>query len=433
MIAGLEDEKRIHFSLENKKSELEKREIVIFGCTPYAKSIQNLLSRWEIRVTAIIDNNPNKAGKDCMGIKVYRPEEYLQPYRDKVFIIICSKYHYEMEQQIKHMGYKEQEILDIPVLESMESSDHSKQEFDNRIAEIEQGYLLYREIKKLYPDDARVFLCPYPGTGDVYMACSFLKEYIEKEHINHYILAVNGNSCLKAAKIFGIEAIYKVSEREKDLLLNAWQFLGSTKMRLKPLLHWGWRTKRYLFSDNHPHITFAEMFKYDVFGLGSEARPQGYPIRSDHRFCAGLFNKMNLKKGRTVILAPYAGSFQSNIPSEAWERLVHSLKSMGYDVCTNCYGEKERPIKNTIPIQFSYEEGIPLIEYAGGFVAVRSGLCDILSQANCSMVILYENGFNASKYEYFSLKKMGLNENVVELIYDPLSTIDEIIHVFAKE
>ena len=97
---------------------------------------------------------------------------------------------------------------------------------------------------------------------------------------------------------------------------------------------------------------------------------------------------MNLKKGRTVILAPYAGSFQSNIPSEAWERLVHSLKSMGYDVCTNCYGEKERPIKNTIPIQFSYEEGIPLIEYAGGFVAVRSGLCDILSQANCSMVIL---------------------------------------------
>lgn len=171
------------------------------------------------------------------------------------------------------------------------------------------------------------------------------------------------------------------------------------------------------------------MFQYDVFGLGTEAKLQHYPIGMDKKFCDQWFADRKLKKGRTVILAPYAGSFQSNIPLEEWERFVLALNAKGYDVCTNCYGEKENPIKNTIPVQFSYDEGISLIEYAGGFVAVRSGLCDILSQAECRMVILYESGFNASSYDYFSLKRMGLNEHVMEFIYDS-STIDQMISQF---
>lgn len=429
MVTGREDEIRICSGLKQRKAELAGKEIVIFGCTPYAKTIQAILSKWMIQVTAIIDNHPDKVGKDCMGIRVYQPEEYLMPVRDQVLVVICSKYHYEMKQQILHMGYKEQNSLDIIVQESMGCSDCSHEKFDESFKEVEQGYLIYQEIKKPYADDSRVFLCPYPGTGDVYMACAFLKEYIEKESIHHYILAVNGNSCAKVARLFGIEPIHVVSETDKNLLLKAWGFLGSQKMPLKPLLHWGWRTKRYLFSDHHLNITFTQMFQYDVFGLGTEAKLQHYPIGMDKKFCDQWFADRKLKKGRTVILAPYAGSFQSNIPLEEWERFVLALNAKGYDVCTNCYGEKENPIKNTIPVQFSYDEGISLIEYAGGFVAVRSGLCDILSQAECRMVILYESGFNASSYDYFSLKRMGLNEHVMEFIYDS-STIDQMISQF---
>lgn len=429
MVTGLEDEARIRSSLEHRKTGLEKWEIVIFGCTPYAKSIQTILSHWMIQAAAIIDNHPDKAGKDCMGIRVYQPEEYLLPVRDHVLVVICSKYHYEMKQQILHMGYGERNILDIIVQESMGCSGNSQKEFDERFKEIEQGYFIYQEIKKPYADDSKIFLCPYPGTGDVYMACSFLREYIERERIAHYILVVNGKACWKVAELFGINPVHVVSEEEKDLLLKAWEFLGSQKMQMKPLLHWGWRTKRYLFSDHHPEITFTQMFQYDVFGLDAGARPQHFSIGIDEGFCAQWFAKRNLKRGRTVILAPYAGSFQSNIPLGDWEGFVQALQAKGYDVCTNCYGEKEKPIKNTIPVQFSYQEGISLLEYAGGFVAVRSGLCDILSQANCRMVILYESGFNASSYEYFSLKKMGLNKKAIEFIYDQ-STINKMINVF---
>ena len=67
MVTGREDEIRICSGLKQRKAELAGKEIVIFGCTPYAKTIQAILSKWMIQVTAIIDNHPDKVGKDCMG------------------------------------------------------------------------------------------------------------------------------------------------------------------------------------------------------------------------------------------------------------------------------------------------------------------------------------------------------------------------------
>ena len=45
------------------------------------------------------------------------------------------------------------------------------------------------------------------------------------------------------------------------------------------------------------------------------------------------------------------------------------------------------------------------------------------------MVIIYENGFNASRYEYFSLRKMGLNDSVEEFVFDN-DTVENIVNVF---
>ncbi len=58
-----------------------------------------------------------------------------------------------------------------------------------------------------------------------------------------------------------------------------------------------------------------------------------------------------------------------------------------------------------------------MLEYAGAFLALRSGLCDIISQAQCKKVVIYESGFNAARYEYFSLNKMGLSTDAVEFVY----------------
>lgn len=120
-----------------------------------------------------------------------------------------------------------------------------------------------------------------------------------------------------------------------------------------------------------------------------------------------------------MILAPYAGSFVSEIPIGFWEKLALRLREQGYSVCTNCAADKEVPVRGTIPVTFPYSWAVDFVDFAGVFVALRSGLCDIVSSSNAKMVILYEDGFNASSLEYFGLVNMGIGESnhISEIIY----------------
>lgn len=255
------------------------------------------------------------------------------------------------------------------------------------------------------------------------MACTYLGEYLARKNIKDYVLIVSGNNCRRTAELFAVANIESVSLRDMQGIIKAWEFLGRQKIRLKPLLFWGWRTKRYLYADKHPQITFADMFLYDVYGEENGIE-RHLPYRNqDSTFARQLFERLNLPKGRTVIIAPYAGSFESSVPMEQWKKLSGRLKAKGYAVCTNCYGEKESPIPGTRGIIFPYDEAVNVLEYAGGFIAVRSGLCDIVSPAECKMVVIYENGFNASNYEFFSLRRMGLNLDAIEKIYTAEDTI----------
>lgn len=429
MIATENDKKIIKSTLLNtiKTGSFEGKRVVIFGCTIYARDIRDFLKNYGITVDAIVDNNVQKAGNSCLGVKVYLPKEYLIPNKKETLVIICSKYNFEMIEQLKSMGYQEEiNILNIPVYESQSWADDSLEELNLAFSLVNKGFQVYIKLKDKYSPFAKVFLCPYPGTGDIYMACAFLKTYLQNKSINNYILIVGNNSCKKTAELFQLQNICVVDIEEIRLLLKAWEFLGTEKMDLKPLLYWGWRTKRFLYADEHPQITFSEMFRYDVFGFNKDAlmcRPQSH---CESKYAHQLFEKLNLPAGKTVIIAPYAGSFVSEISLEIWEKIVQGLLDRGYKVCTNCYGKKEKNIKNTIPIIFPYEEAVNVLEYAGGFIAVRSGLCDIVSTAKCKMLIIYEKGFNASRYEYFSLQKMGLNKSVHEINFDS-NIIDRVL------
>lgn len=419
MIASKDDKKIIKKTIEialNDGMFCDKK-IVIFGCTLYARDIRNILDEKDLKLEAIIDNNEQKAGKKCLGVMVYTPYEYFSAKAGNSLIIIASKYSREMIYQLKKMGLEEQSILNIPISEILQLDNDSDECFYLNTQEVEKGYNIYNKFKEKYPNAEKIFLCPYHGTGDVYMACIFLTDYLSKLGIKEYVLIVQGNNCRKVASIFKIDNIENIDSEEQKLLLKAWEFLGDEIINLKPLLYWGWRTKRYLYADKHPQITFMEMFKYDVFGFEKEEKPCPPQLNKESNYAVRLFKELNLKKEKTVILAPYAGSFVSEIRIEEWESLTKKLQKMGYDVCTNCYGE-EMPIENTIPIQFPYDEIENVLEYAGSFVAIRSGLCDIASTAKCRMIIWYENGFNASKIEYFGLRNMKLNLNAYEFVYE---------------
>ena len=61
---------------------------------------------------------------------------------------------------------------------------------------------------------------------------------------------------------------------------------------------------------------------------------------------------------------------------------------------------------------------IDVMEYAGLFIGVRSGLCDIIAQADCKKIILYDVTFFegiSTWREYFSLEAFGCKGDLTEI------------------
>lgn len=419
MRIDLQDKQTIYLTLEEaeKNNFFENKSIVIFGCTIYARDIREFFHSHNIPVAAFIDNNPQKKGKKCLGITIYSPEDFFASAENYV-VVIASKYNLEMKGQLISLGVQSAQIVDIPVSESCCSEGDSLAGLENNLNKIRKGYEIYEKFIAKYKEVEMVFLCPYPGTGDIYMACGYLNHFLEKENIKKYLLLVIGNNCKKIADLYFIENIEVINAEEKDLLLRMWEFIGDSGIKIKPLLHWGWRTKRFLLSNFYPHITFNEMFKHDTYGLSEECVFVHPDVNRESNYACELFHNLGLKKEKTVIIAPYAGSFVSSVSRELWKKIAEKLKVRGYDVCTNGYGENEPAIEGTMLIQFPYNEVVNVLEYAGNFISIRSGLCDIASSSKCKMLIIYENGFNASDYEYFSLKKMMLKDDVREIIFE---------------
>lgn len=399
-----------------RKGIFDYKKIVLFGCTVGAKILRDELKRLNYPLDAIIDNNESKAGLECMGVTICTPESCLGKFQDDVVVLIWSKYWREMTKQLENMGYKRNVHLFVFIGASWKIYDDSLKEFFLHTIRALKGYKTYNRIRG-GSRDKWVFICPYPGTGDVYMAGRYFHGYIKRENINDYTVLVMNQACAKTASLYRMKNIRIINGRERDNLLCAYDFLGPEKMHMKPLLYWGWRTKQKFLPRYCKHVTFNDMFQYDVYGMGLNCKVNSPIFSKDRQFVKDFFDVHRLKEGKTVIMAPYAGSFDSDIPKSFWIKLAKELKKRGYCVCTNSVGNSELIIEGTEQIFFDLTQTELILDEAGYFIALRSGLCDIVSSSKCRKIIFYENGFNALQYDFFSLKKMGLSDDAIEIIY----------------
>lgn len=77
-------------------------------------------------------------------------------------------------------------------------------------------------------------------------------------------------------------------------------------------------------------------------------------------------------------------------------------------------------------LKFPVEASVPYLEYAGGFIGMRSGLCDVISSAACRKLLLYpkedlttiDYDRHRADKEFGGLQAMGLTDQVIELEYD---------------
>jgi len=394
------------------KGTLEKKRIVLFGAAIASKEIKNYLADYGYSPFAVVDNDPRKIGKECLGLTICKPEKLLLPFDNSYIILMYSERFYrEIFFQLDGMNYKKnKQVFSL----NFDMDDSLKIFSYYTLCKIRAMYYHLRLTKK----NCATFVAPYTGIGDIYLTGLFFKKYLKRNNINEYIFIVVNGACKKVAEMFGIENIIVLDSKIAEDLT---QLNKSLRIQEKVItLNDGWASDPVQWIRGYKGLDFAKMFRYFVFGFDDSVQYELPPRKNWQNEIDELFKKHNLLKGKTIILSPYSNTL-FELPTDFWESIVEHCKQRGYTICTNCATKGEKPVKGTEAVFFPLGMAIDFVEAAGSFIGIRSGLCDVISSAKAKKIILYEkDGFfyKSSPYEYFSLKSMGLCDDAVELEYN---------------
>lgn len=303
----------------------------------------------------------------------------------------------------------------------------------NHLFESWEGEHIYKRFIEKY-GNIPVFLCPYTGTGDIYLIGCFWNQYIGQNKIGNYIFVVTSEACKKVAMIFDIKNIEVLKKKRYSAHLLDFYLLCPQKINMV-VLNDSWphiHTNPIEWFRGYKGLNFTQMFRRYVFNLPDCIKPEHPLFENVEIELSLLFEKFQLVPDKTVVLSPYSNTL-ADLPDEFWKNLANGLKNKGFSVCTNSSGENEPAVSGTTAIFFPLNIAPQFISKAGYFIGVRSGFCDVISAAKAKKIILYdieERFFNSSSFEYFSLKTMGLSEDAVEIVYrhnEPAVAASEIV------
>ena len=119
-----------------------------------------------------------------------------------------------------------------------------------------------------------------------------------------------------------------------------------------------------------------------------------------------------IRDGKAVIFSPYAKSVTS-FPEAVWEQIVACCTDRGYQCFTNVAGE-EKPLPGTEAISPRIAEMKSVVERAGTFVGIRSGLCDVIRSVNARKIALYPDyNYSDTKWKAIDIYALAGWENIV--------------------
>lgn len=397
----------------------DHRRIVLFGANNASKQMKECLEQHQYDVEAVIDNDRRKWNQCPFGVRVSSPEAYLGEFDSQFIILIASQYYREMAAQLEQMGYKEG--IHIVIVQKLYDKYDTSPEVFRRAAEtIRKGNDIYEGIIAKYPEilkaqSGRLYICPYVGNGDIYLIGQFLEEHRKMFEIEHCAITVVGAVCEKIGKMFRWTNIEPLTQAESDSLLAYVRFAGLQESKAIVLNDCYQQVVNRRLR-GYKGVDFRVMFQKVVFGLEDKQELVCHEseIGKDEIIQFAQANEM--LPGNTVIIAPYANTV-SGISLDTWERIAREFEKKGYRVFTNCQQETQ-VIQGTRRLFAPFAYMKQLVEYAGVFVGIRSGLCDIIAPARAKKIILYPAGrlFGAcSAYDYFSLNKMGYCKDAAEI------------------
>ncbi|WP_029199513.1 hypothetical protein [Oribacterium sp. NK2B42] len=400
----------------NTMGLLKNRDVYLFGVSDNSRQIIQILRECGIEPRNVIDNDSSKQGSYCSRLKVISFDEIQKPDNKKNLYIIYSAYWREMVPQLTDKGILKKNIWRLnrkPGLLLLS------------LFRAYRGRTYYKALKRKY-GDVPVFICPYTGTGDIYLIGTFWDEYTKRNNINDYVFVVISKACKKVADLFDIKNIEVVKKKEYASYLIEYHLYDPEKGKMK-LLNDCWaqvHTNQVEWFRGYKGLYFTDLFRRFVFELPDDIKPKHPTLKNANDIVRKIFEEHGLISKKTVILSPYSNTL-SDLPTEFWEELASRLAKKGYRVATNSGGKTEPAIMGTVGVFFPLDVAPQIIEEAGAFVGVRSGFCDVISGTKAKKVILYDKSnrfYMGSAFEYFSLRGMKLCDDAVEIEYEHNAT-----------
>jgi hypothetical protein len=313
---------------------------------------------------------------------------------------------------------------------------HLKQTICTFVASI--LYSLYYKKRAELSDDTWILISPY-SIGDTYLLCALAKHLLLRKGGGNITLLLR-TSHLGVADLFPNDIAQTLPLQEKHI----YWFRGARYMLpLQPGIPFVAHPRNHAAFSVLPGIwkpTESMLKQYLKFFQFASDTPLTKPKVSSAAYLSAKerLHTLGLPEKRTAILAPDAVSVDT-LSSSFWHIMCRELQRCGWMVCINGSASSSQFGQNNVPIlKYPMSEAIPVAELAGWVISLRSGLCDLISSANCRLSVIYPKPANSalSPFDQYSLRNQGLSKTVEEfetdLSEDHLLLVKRIISGCAK-
>ncbi len=394
----------------NAEINLSEKKIFLFGHCNATLELIDLLESKGLKTTGILDNSDAKLGQEYKGAVVIYPKQIDElagedPTNDSI-VLITSRFYAAMLQQLRELGY-EGPVRKVIDYNTYAEYSLSVDTMSRMKARERHGAELLEELSKKYDQHFKVF-SPFNALGDIYFMISYWPAFAKKRGIGCVVFCVPNPVLADVIHMFGDYPVEVYEQKELDAMIQSVIykqdencFIAHQDRPYVVNLYKALYIKR---------IPLEQIYCCGVYGLPVGTAP-AKPNANKHIYK----DIASIPEGKAVILSPYAKSVTA-IDHKVWEEAVNYYTGAGYKCYTNVIGD-EKPLDGTEAISPSLLEIRSVVERAGTFVGIRSGLCDILREAKAKKIALYPN------YNYCDTKWKSIEMyNIEKFDYNLLAT-----------